>query len=318
MFEGHKFQTNPETGQLAIGKGIEEKEKDIFDKISVVTDGAVYALNRAYDMLKGNIPHEKRVEQAIEAIDFDYIALVLKKIVKNSAQAAEKKFEDFEINPDDIGFDNQLGTFKEKFGGTAYASQNTYLINPAAIANAIKASEIEDNFDLNVAHVITHEIIHILGAKEGIETGFTKRKENKKDNQALNEAMTEFLARVVTRAYGDFTNAKEGKRLILGGYNSEVDCLLGLMVLVAKDNNIEIEPVIQAFTTSYFYEDSVVDALSQFETISPEARQLVELLQGRSFKEDFDIFSLPFDEESKKKIENLQANRNTALKALHL
>jgi hypothetical protein len=312
MFEKHNFKLVPGTETIDLGKGLEKREQDLLDRIDAISDKAYEITTGAYNFLRRNHIHEEKIEKAIKEVGFDYILLLLKKVVKNSARATNNSFQDFTLHDDSVAFDNQMNS-----GGRALTTENKVAINPASISRAANKLELnEEDVKFTAAHVVTHEIIHLLGAKQNENTGFTQGRKN----VALNEAMTEFLALTVTRANRDFRNTAEGEQWLLAAYNSEMDCLLALMVLIAKDNQIEIESVIQAFAASYFYDDSITDAFSEFATIGPEAQKLVSLLEGEHLKEnsEFDINSLNFDENSRRLLDALRANNNIALKALHL
>lgn len=318
MFERNTFKVVPGTEKIDLGQGLEQeknpKKPDLLDvmedKFDLLSSKASEITTQILDFFQKNYKHSERVEKVLKEIDFDYVLFLLRKVVRNAAQANNMSFQDFTLSEHAIGVTNHI-----KPAGVAWPSSNVFAINPAHISKGVDEHDLdEENLKINVAHIIIHEVIHLLGAKENEETGFTKGGHH----EALNEAMTEFLAQSVTRAYKDFTNTTGGQKMLISGYDSEVDCLQALMVFIAKDNQVEIESVIQAFTASYFYDDSVIDALGQFASIGPEAQKLVTLLQSKSFKKEFDINSLAFDEDSKQLFNLLHTDRNVTLKALHI
>jgi hypothetical protein len=125
--------------------------------------------------------------------------------------------------------------------------------------------------------------------------------------------MTELLALAVGDAYSDFTKttSKDGWLYFTDYYQEDMNNLLALMAIVAKDNQIHIEAIIQAFTASYFCDNSVLDSFPEFANISKSAQILVDKLKAKESNEStFNISELSLDEETKTLIETITEDKN--------
>lgn len=307
-----RTEKTPDNSVLHIGKV--PKNKGIFGVIDTISDHADYILDRALSVLTLRYGHEKKIKQALEEIDFDYLELLLKKVVKNSASASGKEYKDFKIADDSVTFDSSLASL----GGAN--AQGYLMVNPARLGKSAKEYSLSDeNLNQAVAMVVAHEAIHLLARKDNNETGFTQEK----SFISANEAMTELLARAVGNAYSEFTNttSKDGW-LYFTDYQEDINHLLALMAIVARDNQVEIESVIQAFTASYFCDNSVLDSFSEFANISEDAQIVIDKLKVKQGNEStFNIAELSIDEETKSLVETItkDENRNGLVrKALHI
>ncbi len=302
----------PHNPIMHIGKVPDDEES--IGVIDTLSQHADYILDRALSVLTRRYGHEKKIQQILEKIDFDYLESLLKKVMKNSALATGKEFKDFKISEDSVTFNSSM----DSLGGAT--AEGHLMVNAVQFGRVAKEHSFsKENLELAVALVVAHEALHLLARKGSDETGFTQAEVL----TSANEAMTEILARAVSDAYNDFTNTSSTKGwLYFSIYQKDVDHLLALMTIIARDNNVEIESVIQAFTASYFCDDSVLDSFSEFAHISKDAEVIVKRLKARNeTTESLEIETLETDEETKAFVQAITKERGRNLlvrKALHI
>lgn len=292
------------------------KQKGLLGKIDSLFDLLDDITAKAFSILLLRNGHEEKIKKMLGEIDFDYLEMLLKKVVKKSTEAAGTTYEDFKIGEESAVLDSDIQGL-----GVAYTSTGLIKINPTKLSKGGKKHAMSDeNLKFNVVMVVVHEIIHILAQKGKKETGFI----SSHDFTSANEAMTEILARAISSSYSDFTN-EESKSgwLYWASYGHDIDYLQALMVIVARDNGVDVGSVIQAFTASYFCDDNVLNAFSSFPHISEDAKKLVASLKNKEGDESiFDIDEFNFSPETKTQIEDLMNTKNSrnylVRKALHI
>lgn len=302
----------PEGEVLHIGQV--KRVKGLFGKIDLLFGHTERILRSAFSVLTLQHVGEARIKTALANIHFDYLEQILRRVVQNSFHVSGSEYQNFTITKESVTCDNSLG-------GIGGANSDGYLkINPSRFGkSAQKYSMSDENIELAVALVVAHEAIHLLARKKDRDTGFTR----KKDFTSANEAMTEILARAVGRAYSEFTNtgSREGW-LYYTDYHEDIRYLLALMAIIARDNQVSIDVVIQAFTASYFCDDTVLDSFSQFANISNDAEKIVQKLRAKDGNEsEFDIDQFEFDIDTRNLIERITGDddRNAIVRrALHI
>jgi hypothetical protein len=309
---------NPDPSVVHLG--VMKKSSGLLGKVDTVSDFVFdnmgNAIDRAISLVKGRYKHEQKIKEMVDQIDYDYLELLLKKVVKNSTTASNVKYQDFKLDKDSTTLDSDM-----KAIGLATAS-GALKLNPTKLNRvAIEHNITDANLKLDVVSTIAHEAIHLIAGKENSETGFT----DKLEFTSANEAMTELLARGVREAYNDFTKEENQEEwLFTGAYTDDIQYLLTLMVIVARDNGVSVETVIQAFTASYFSDNSVLHSFSGFANISKEAAFVIEKLKHKEGgKNKFDIEEIGLDPETKSAVEQIMSDngkeRNrTVRKALHI
>jgi hypothetical protein len=271
--------TGREGGErVHLGSGIEkEKMSPFLEALDRVLSGIDSMINRASEILLLQHRNDKKFLETMSRIDFEYVSLLLKKLLQKVAQV-EKHFqpEDFYLDKDSVFYNKGL-----QHVARAVPEENLLEVNFNQIVKRGGELSKEERYILfELVATIIHEAIHLLAKKDDgqkITTGFLSS--DKRQNEALNEGMTQIIALAVTRSYFSFKKDFKGEMMSLNAYDDEIKHLFALMILIARDTDVSLDAVIQSFTVSYFHGDDVLNSLLEFGEMSSEAKALIDKLR---------------------------------------
>jgi hypothetical protein len=123
----------PDNSVLHIGKVPKNKNEGIFGVIDTISDHANYILDRAFSVLTLRYRHERKIKQLLKEIDFDYLELLLKEVVKSSVIASGKEYKDFKITEDSVTLDSSFEGI-----GQADIQEGYLMLNPAELVKSAK------------------------------------------------------------------------------------------------------------------------------------------------------------------------------------
>lgn len=291
------MKMNHEAGTpLHLGAGIEARETSPFlgtiDKLFSTLDKYI---EKAIYVLLNKHKNDKKFAETMNLIDFEYVTLLLKKLLQKVSQV-EKDFEnnDFYLDRKSVLRNEYMVPV-----GLTSLSENTLEINFNKSLELMgkESSQEQKHVLVQLVAIIIHEAVHLLTKKDKDQrgtTGFLEFEDYGEQNESLNEAMTEIIARGITRSYFNFKKDFTGEIKTFNPYQNEIERLVALMILVARDTNVTLDAVIQAFTLSYFHGDDVLNYLSEIGKISPEANTLIDKLRRPVAKNKTSAKEVPF------------------------